>query len=194
MIAFLVGRVTEQLDDMIGLDVGGVGYGLWVPQEDWAHLAVGGEVKLYVYEHIREQSHDLFGFTSVSTKKLFEQLLSVNGVGPKMALAVLSVGTIDEVRLSIAEGNVKFLQAANGVGKKVAERIVVDLKDKVGLEANPQATTFLGKPAIGRFDEALEALVSLGFSAQQAADALSDIDNKLSTEERVKLALKGKQL
>jgi Holliday junction DNA helicase RuvA len=193
MIAFLVGKVTEQLDDMIGLDVGGVGYGLWVPQEDWAHLAIGSEVKLYVYEHIREQNYDLFGFTSISTKKLFEQLLSVNGVGPKMALAVLSVGTIDEVRLSIAEGNVKFLQAASGVGKKVAERIVVDLKDKVGLEANPQATTFLGKPAIGRFDEALEALVSLGFSSQQAADALSEIDNKLTTEERVRLALKGKK-
>ena len=123
MIAFLIGKVTEQLDDMIGLDVGGVGYGLWVPQEDWAYLAIGSEVKLYVYEHIREQNYDLFGFTSISTKKLFEQLLSVNGVGPKMALAVLSVGTIDEVRLSIAEGNVKFLQAASGVGKKVAERI-----------------------------------------------------------------------
>ncbi len=193
MIAFLIGKVTEQLDDMIGLDVGGVGYGLWVSQEDWAHLAVGAQVKLYVYEHIREQSHDLFGFTSISTKKLFEQLLSVNGVGPKMALAVLNVGTIDEVRLSIAEGNVKFLQAASGVGKKVAERVVVDLKDKVGLEANPQATTFLGKPAIGRFDEALEALVSLGFSSQQAADALSEIDTKLSTEDRVRLALKGKK-
>jgi Holliday junction DNA helicase RuvA len=194
MIAFLVGKVTEQLDDMIGLDVGGVGYGLWVPQEDWAHLAIGSEVKLYVYEHIREQNHDLFGFTSISTKKLFEQLLSVNGVGPKMALAVLSVGLVDEVRLAIAEGNVKFLQAASGVGKKVAERIVVDLKDKVGLDPNPKATTFLGVPAINRFDEALEALVSLGFSAQHATEALTGIDNKLSTEERVKLALKGKQL
>jgi Holliday junction DNA helicase RuvA len=192
MIAFLVGKVTEQLDDMVGLEVGGVGYGLWVAPEDWAHLTVGAEVKLYVYEHIREQAHDLYGFMSLSTKQLFELLLSVNGVGPKMALAILSVGSIDEVRLAIAEGNVKFLQAASGVGKKVAERVVVDLKDKVGLLANPQATTFLGMPAIGRFDEALEALVSLGFSAQQAAEALSEIDNQLPTEERVKLALKGK--
>jgi Holliday junction DNA helicase RuvA len=193
MIAFLVGKVTEQLDDMIGLDVGGVGYGLWVPQEDWAQLTIGSEVKLYVYEHIREQNHDLFGFSSIATKKLFEQLLSVNGVGPKMALAVLSVGLVDEVRLAIAEGNVKFLQAASGVGKKVAERIVVDLKDKVGLDSNPKATTFLGVPAINRFDEALEALVSLGFSAQHATEALTGIDNKLSTEERVRLALRNKK-
>ena len=193
MIAFLTGKVTEQLDGMVGIDVNGVGYGLWVVQEDWAHLAVDSEVKLYVYEYIREQSYDLYGFVSLATKKLFERLLSVNGVGPKMALAILSVGSVDEVRLAIAEGNVKFLQAASGVGKKVAERIVVDLKDKVGLGDNPNATTFLGKPAIGRFDEALEALVSLGFSSQQATVALSEIDNKLSTEERVRLALKGKK-
>jgi len=192
MIAFLAGKVTEQIDDMVGLNVNGVGYGLWVVQEDWTHLAVGSEVKLYVYEYIREQNHDLYGFTSLSTKKLFELLLSVNGVGPKMALAILSVGSIDDVRQAIAEGNVKFLQAANGVGKKVAERVVVDLKDKVGLSANPNATTFLGRSAVNRFDEALEALVSLGFSTQQAAEALSEIDNKLPTEERVKLALKGK--
>lgn len=191
MIAFLVGKVTEQLDDMVGLDVNGVGYGLWVVQEDWAHLAVGTETKLYVYEYIREQNHDLYGFTSLSTKGLFEQLLSVNGVGPKMALAVLSVGSIDSVRQAIAEGNVKIIQSASGVGKKVAERIVVDLKDKVGLGDNPQATTFLGKPSISRFDEAVEALVSLGFTTQQAVEALGEIDTKLSTEERVKLALKG---
>jgi len=193
MIAFLVGKVTEQLNDMVGLNVNGVGYGLWVVQEDWQHLAPGAEVKLYVYEYIREQAHDLYGFTSLSTKKLFEQLLSVNGVGPKMALAVLSVGTVDEVRQAIAEGNIKFIQAASGVGKKVAERIVVDLKDKVGLGDNPQATTFLGKPSIGKFDEALEALVSLGFTNQHAVEALADIDHKLSTEERVRLALKGKK-
>lgn len=193
MIAFLVGKVTEQLSDMVGLDVNGVGYGLWVVQEDWTHLAVGSEVKLYVYEYIREQNHDLYGFTSLSTKKLFEQLLSVNGVGPKMALAVLSIGTIDEVRQAVAEGNVKFIQAASGVGKKVAERIVVDLKDKVGLGDNPNATTFLGKQSISRFDEALEALVALGFSAQQATEALSEIDHKLPTEERVRLALKGRK-
>lgn len=191
MIATLKGTVSEHIDDIIVINVAGTGYGILVPQEDWSYMAIGSEVKVYVYEHIREQSHDLFGFKSLSTKKLFEQLLTVNGVGPKMALAILSVGQIEDVRQAIAEGNVKFLQAASGVGKKVAERVVVDLKDKVGLGLNDAATTFLSNPVINRFDEAQEALVSLGYSAQDAADALADIDIKLSIEERVKLALRG---
>lgn len=193
MIATLSGKVSEHIEDVIVLDVAGVGYSLWVPQEDWTHLAVGVETKMYIYEHIREQSYDLFGFISLNTKKLFEMLLSVNGVGPKMALALLNVGSIQEVRQAIAEGNVKFLQAASGVGKKVAERVVVDLKDKVGLGLNPDATTFLSSPMVNKFDEAQEALMALGYSAQDAANSLSDIDTSLPLEERVKQALKGKR-
>lgn len=193
MITTLKGNVSEQLDDLIVMNVNGVGYGLLMPQEDWAYMVIGSDVKVYIYEHIREQTHDLFGFKSLNTKKLFERLISVNGVGPKMALAILSVGQIDDVRQAIAEGNIKYLQAANGVGKKVAERVIVDLKDKVGLGANADATTFLSTPVINRFDEAQEALVALGYSAQDAAQALSDIDVKLSLEERVKLALRGKK-
>jgi holliday junction DNA helicase RuvA len=190
MIAFLEGKVAEQLGDLIVIDVAGVGYGLWVTQEDWGHLAVGSDAKLYVYEHIREQSFDLYGFSSLTTKKLFEQLLSVNGVGPKMALAILSVGSGKEVSQAIAESNVRFLQAASGVGKKVAERVVVDLKDKVGVSSSDY-TSFLGSPSVNRFDEAQAALVSLGYTAQDAAYALENIDPSLSSEERIKLALKG---
>jgi Holliday junction DNA helicase RuvA len=192
MITTLTGKVAEQLGDVVVLDVAGVGYGLWVPQENWTHLSIGTETKVYVYEHIREQVHDLYGFLSATTKHLFEQLLSVNGVGPRMALAILSVGSINDVRQAIAEGNVKYLQAASGVGKKVAERIIVDLKDKVGFSPNPEATTFLTNPVVNRFDEAQEALVSLGFSAQDAANALGGIDSKLPLEERIKLALRSK--
>jgi Holliday junction DNA helicase RuvA len=192
MIATLVGTVSEKQGDLIILDIGGIGYGLFMPQEDFISLNVGSEVKVYVYEHIREQMYDLFGFQSLDTKVLFERLLTVNGVGPRMALAILSVGSISDVRQAIAEGNVKLLQAASGVGKKVAERIVVDLKDKVGLGPNSDATTFLTSPVANRFDEAQAALVSLGFTAQDAASALAGIDNKLPTEERVKMALKGK--
>jgi holliday junction DNA helicase RuvA len=192
MIAMLTGTVADTIDDVIVLDVHGVGYGLLVPQEDWARLSKGSSATLYIYEHIREQSHDLYGFNSLSTKRLFELLLSVNGVGPKMALSILSVGSSDELRQAIAEGNVKFLQAASGVGKKVAERVVVDLKDKVGLGSNNDATTFLTAPAVNRFDEAQEALLSLGYSTQDAAMALADIDNTLPLEDRIRLALKAK--
>lgn len=192
MIAMLSGTVAEYIDDIVVLNVHGVGYGLLVPQEDWHRLSKGSEATLYIYEHIREQAHDLYGFSSLSTKALFELLLSVNGVGPKMALSILSVGTSDELRQAIAEGNVKFLQVASGVGKKVAERVVVDLKDKVGLGKNSDATTFLTAPAVNRFDEAQEALLALGYSAQDAATALAGIDTGLPVEERIRLALKSK--
>lgn len=191
MIAIITGKVIEQLNDLIVVDANGVGYGLLVPQEDWSKLANGTQAKLYVYEHIREQSYDLYGFTSLSTKQLFELLLGVNGVGPKMALSILSIGSADDVKSAIAEGNTKFLNAASGVGKKVAERIVVDLKDKVGFGTNPDATTFLTAPTVNRYDEAQEALVALGYSAQDAANALNGIDTGLSVEERIKLALSG---
>src|SRR5690606_28940830 len=117
----------EKIDSIVVLDVNGVGYGLLMTIEDFAALTVGHTVKVYVYEHIREQTHDLYGFVSRDTKQLFEQLLDVNGIGPKMAVSVLSIGTAGDVRAAIAGGDVKFIQQANGVGKRVAERIVVEL-------------------------------------------------------------------
>lgn len=190
MIATLTGTVTERINDIVVLDVHGVGYGVLVTSEDAGNLPSGKTAKLFIYEHIREQSYDLFGFIGVVTKQLFEQLLSVNGVGPKMALAILSTGSTNDVRLAIAEGNVKFLQSANGVGKKVAERVVVDLKDKVGLAVNDSATSFLTSPSANG-DDAHAALVALGYSAQDASNALNGVDTALSTEERVNIALKG---
>lgn len=194
MIAMLTGVVAEKLADIVVLDVRGVGYGLLVALNDYASLSVGDTGKLYIHEHIREASHDLFGFTKLDTKLLFEQLLDVTGVGPKMALSILNIGTPNEVRQAIAEGNVKFLQAANGVGKRVAERVVVDLKDKVGLVSSESATTFLQGPNFLQQDEAAQALVALGYSPVDAAAALAIIDTALSTEERVKQALKGSAL
>jgi Holliday junction DNA helicase RuvA len=192
MIATLTGVVTEKLGDIIVLDVRGVGYGLLMTNEDFGRLATGQAAKVYVHEHIREQAHDLFGFCTLDTKQLFELLLGVNGVGPKMALSVLSVGSSNNVRAAIATGDVKYIQQASGVGKRVAERIVVDLKDKVGLEGvELSATGLLQGENMLMQDEAVEALVSLGYSAQDASVALQHVDPGLSTEERVKLALKG---
>jgi Holliday junction DNA helicase RuvA len=192
MIATLNGVVSEKLPNQVVLDVNGVGYGLNVTNEDFGRLATGQSAKVYVYEHIREQSHDLFGFVTLDTKNLFEQLLGVNGVGPKMALAVLSVGSGSDVRVAIAGGDTKFIQQASGVGKRVAERIVVELKDKVGLEGVDLATTgMLQGESLLMKDEAVEALVSLGYTAQDAAVALQKIDPALPTEERIKQALKG---
>ncbi len=192
MIATLRGEVREKVGDVVVLDVGGVGYGLLMAAEDFGKLAVDQEAQVYVYEHIRENAHDLFGFTSIEAKNLFELLLSVNGVGPKMALSILSVGHSAAVRSAIAGGDTKFIQAASGVGKRVAERVVVDLKDKVGLPGvDLTGTGLLQTDGVLTQDEAVEALVALGYSPQDAAKALHHIDASLPTEQRVKQALKG---
>lgn len=189
MIATLEGIVSEKLSDMVVLNVHGVGYGLLIPAEDFGALVTGKEAKLYVYEHIREASYDLYGFTKLQAKAFFEQLLNVNGIGPKMALNMLSIGSVDQVRAAIANGDVKFLQQAQGVGKRVAERAVIELKDKVGLDGSMAAEDLLLRPSMA--DEAVAALAALGYSNDDAAAALANIPKDLSTEERIKLALKG---
>lgn len=196
MIATLKGVVSEKLADIVVLDVQGMGYGLYVTAEDYGRLATGEEAKIYIYEYIREQAHDLFGFLSKDTKALFELLLSVNGVGPKMALNMLSIGSAQDVRQAIASGEIKFIQQANGVGKRLAERVVVELKDKVGLiGVDLESTGLLQAEDTLMKDEAVEALVSLGYTSADAAQALSQVDRDLPTEDRVKLALRtGKKL
>lgn len=191
MIAMLLGVVQEKTADAVILNVQGVGYGLAVSAEDYGRLNTGETTQVYIYEHIREQSHDLFGFLTRDTKSLFEQLLGVNGVGPKMALDILSVGTSSEVRVAIAGGDVKTIQQANGVGKKVAERVVVELKDKVGLVGvDLQSTGMLQGEGLLMQDEAVEALVALGYTAPDAAKALQSIDPTLPTAARITQALK----
>ena len=191
MIATLTGIVAEKTTEQIVLVVGGVGYGVLVTAEDHGALAQDTPVTLYIYEHIRENAHDLFGFTGRDTKKLFEQLLGVNGVGPKMAISVLSIGSATAVRQAIATGDIKFIQQATGVGKRVAERIVVDLKDKVGLAAGDLgAMGLLQSEAALAGDEAAAALVALGYTVQDAAAALRGVDPALSVEERITLALR----
>lgn len=193
MIALIVGEVAEKTLDSVVILAGGVGYGLLVTSEDYGSLAVGNTIKLYVYEHIRENAYDLYGFVTLQTKGLFELLLSVNGVGPKMALNVLSIGTADAVKQAIATGDVKYIQQANGVGKRVAERVVVELKDKVGLSGvDLSATGILLSDNIAVQDEAAAALVSLGYTAQDAALALKGIDPSLPIEDRIKRALTGR--
>jgi Holliday junction DNA helicase RuvA len=192
MIATLNGVVSEKLADVVVLDVHGVGYGVYVTAEDHGRLVSGEPAKVYVYEHVREQAHDLFGFLNRDTQGLFEQLLGVNGVGPKMALNMLSIGSATEVRQAIAAGNVRFIQQASGVGKRVAERVVVDLKDKVGLASvDLESTGVLQSETAASNDEAVEALVSLGYTLADAATALQKIDPALPAEDRIKQALKG---
>lgn len=191
MIATLTGAVSEKLADMIVLDVRGIGYGLRVTAEDFGLLAIGTPAKLYIYEYIREQAYDLYGFTKRDTQGLFEQLLEVKNVGPKVAMAVLDIGTAAAVRGAIAAGDVKLLQTAKGVGKRAAEQIVVELRDKVGVAASDAAEGIVTRPGVNAQDEAVEALMSLGYSPQDATLALQKIDASLPVEDRIKQALRG---
>lgn len=190
MIVRIRGKIIEHRDSMVVVDCNGVGYGVHVCHDEQSSLANGTECNLYIAEQIKEDAHELFGFSKASRKQLFDLLISVNGVGPKAAMAILNIGTEGQVRTAIASGDTKFISAAKGIGKKVAERVVVDLKNKVGLEASDSATDFLGE--VAATDEALLALTALGHSAQDAALLLRGIDSNLSTGERVKQALKVK--
>ncbi len=193
MIATLNGVVSEKLGQEVVLDVQGVGYSLAMTDQSHSLLKIGQTVKLYVYEHLREDAHDLYGFSSADDKQLFEQLLSVKNVGPKVALAVLSIGSSDKVRTAIAAGDVRLLQTAKGVGKRAAEQMVVELRDKVGLPAAQTAEDLVNRGGINTSDEAVAGLVALGYTETDALSALQHVDAKLPTEERIKQALRGVQ-
>lgn len=188
MIAHVSGEVVEKTGDALIIDVGGLGYEIQVATGDFEVATLGSAIKLYTHDHLRENSHELFGFSQLSAKRLFELLISVSGVGPKMALAILSLGDSETTRSSIARGESNFVQRASGVGKRLAERIVVDLKDKVGAAGT---TLTPDGPVTGvTNDDALDALLALGYSLQHANEALAKVDLKLDVQERVKAALK----
>jgi Holliday junction DNA helicase RuvA len=191
MIAYLEGIVGLSELDSVVLDVNGVGYGVTISPNDHPSLSQGTKTKLFIYEHIREDAYDLYGFTRPASKQLFEQLLSVKNVGPKVAMAVLGIGSEDDVRTAIASGDVKLLQSAKGVGKRAAEQMVVELRDKVGLVVSASAEDLVTRSGVDLSDEAVQALVALGYSEVDAQRALEKIDKDLPTEQRITQALKG---
>lgn len=189
MIAHVSGVVAEKFGSSVIVDVHGIGYEVQVALSDFDQTTLGEPVKFYTYHHIREQSQDLFGFSSLTAKKLFELLITVQGVGPKAALAILSVGESEAVRNAIASGDSGFVAKANGVGKKIAERVVVDLSDKVGLAVTVAQAS--GASHVPAGDEALEALMALGYTLNDAQVALENVPKDMTTAERVTMALRG---
>lgn len=192
MIAHIAGIVTEKMKEAVIVDVNGVGYEIKVPTGDYERAKLDAPIKYYTYHHVREQSQDLFGFSSLAGKRLFELLITVQGVGPKAGLAILSLGDVETVRNAIAHADSKYIMQAVGIGKKTAERVVVDLSDKVGLPA-----TTSGLPTtqteMNVNDEALDALVALGYTLNDASLALKGVDSTLPTAKRVTLALQNRQ-
>lgn len=191
MINYLYGEIVSKDIDEVTVEVAGVGYGIKVSLSEYEKIILGTKLKLYVHENIKEDAFDLYGFLDQKSIKLFRQLLSVKNVGPKVALAILSLGDENTVRQAIAGGEIKKLQSAKGVGKRAAEQVVVELRDKVGLVSTDEAEGLVSRSAVDESDEAVQALIALGYNEYDAQKALAKTDKNLPTEERIKQALKG---
>ena len=191
MIAHLVGEVVEKFGSSLIIDVNGVGYEMMVPMPDFEACNLGEERKFYTYHSVRENAEELYGFSSLMAKKIFELLISVQGVGPKAGIAILSLAEAEEVRNAIANADTAFVAKASGVGKKTAERVIVDLRDKVGIPSRYGATEVKSVKMEAGSDEALDALIALGFPLKEATAILEKVDPSLPVEERIKLALKN---
>ena len=195
MISHIKGTVEEKFgSNGLIVDVHGVGYEMLVPVPDFESVNLGDEQKFYTYHQVKENLEELYGFSSLVSKKLFELLISVQGVGPKAGIAILSLAEAEEVRNAIANGDAAFIAKAAGVGKKSAERVIVDLRDKVGIPSHYGATEVKFGGNGGRADEpdeALDALIALGFPLKEATAALEKVDPSLPVEERIRLALKN---
>ena len=198
MIYCLTGKIVKKSMSAVVLSCGGVGYYAQCPASVAGALpGVGKEATLYTVMSVTENDVSLYGFATEEQQACFEMLTAVSGVGPKVGLAILSVMEPQRVALAISAGDHKAFKAANGVGPKLAQRIVLELKDKVakgfvdGISLEDVAGAAAGEPASQSSAQAIAALVSLGYSQSEAALAISKIDATLPVEEIIKLALRG---
>ena len=198
MIYCLTGKIVKKSMSAVVLSCGGVGYYAQCPASVAGALpGVGQETTLYTVMCVTENDVSLYGFATEEQQACFEMLTAVSGVGPKVGLAILSVMEPQRVALAISAGDHKAFKAASGVGPKLAQRIVLELKDKVakgfvdGISLEDVAGAASGEPATQSASQAIAALVSLGYSQSEAALAISKIDATLPVEEIIKLALRG---
>ncbi len=196
MLYFVEGPVALMEQNLAVIDCGGVGYACATTNHTLSVLKKGEKVRLYTHLNVREDAVDLFGFATQRELACFRQLLGVSGVGPKAALAILSATTPDSLALAILSGDEKALTAAPGIGKKIAQRIILELKDKMAQvdtgSAGFTAPVGAAQVTVGnKAAEAAAALAVLGYSAQDAAAAMKGLDTEnLPLEELIRQALK----
>jgi len=194
MIFSLKGTLIEKSPTRVVIDVAGVGYGVNVPLSTYETMGdLGSIIELLTHLHVREDSLDLYGFATPGEKELFELLILVSGIGPRLALGILSGSEVRSFAEAVASGNTAMLTTISGVGKKLAERIVVELKDKITVLAHARERSISFGGESPQFNDAILALVSLGLSRASAAKALkrviSEADIELTLEEMVRRAL-----
>ena len=189
MIASLRGKVETLGGDWVVVEVGGVGYQVYMPLSTLNKLgSIGSDIKLYTHFHLREDSATLFGFATIEELNLFQTLTGVSCLGPKLAMAMLSAMSVEQLTIGIAAGSTELLISIPGIGKKMAQRLILELKEKVsgGTFISAEAVLTVGN------GEVLSALTSLGYSPAEAARAVANLpknSNELSLEERIKLTL-----
>jgi len=195
MIYYVSGPVTVLEPGLAVIDCAGVGYGCRITSYTAGQLKLNQNARLYVTESIREDAFDLYGFISKEEQRCYELLTSVNGVGPKAAMAILSAGGPQNFTLAVMTGNEKMLTAAQGIGKKIAQRIILELKDKIGgggaeldFSAGPAAAPVQTGNAAALAHAALQ---ELGYSAAEINAALKGVDPNATTEEMVRHALRA---
>ena len=195
MLYYVSGTVTILEPGLAVIDCGGVGYGCRVTAYTAAQLKLNQRARLYITESIREDAFDLYGFISREEQRCFELLTTVNSVGPKAAMAILSAGGPQNLTLAVMTGDEKMLTAAQGIGKKIAQRIILELKDKIG--GSDVELDFSTGPAVsapqqgGNVAMARAALQELGYSPAEIQTALKGADANASTEELVRHALRA---
>ena len=196
MFYYIEGTVALIDVNLTVLDCGGVGYAMNTTVNTLSRLKTGEKARLYIYEVIREDCFDLYGFASQEEKRSFEMLVGVSGVGPKVAQAILSAHTPEALALAIVSGNDKSLTAVPGIGKKIAQRIIVELKDKLSREIGEIDVRDMAQPAAavggGKRADAAAALGVLGFGTAEITAALKDMDmDSLSVEDIIRKALRS---
>lgn len=187
MIGSVRGNVILKDGNYIIVETNGVGYRVLVSEKVWSNLQIGSETFLYIYSHIKEDAFDLFGFPETADLKLFENLISVNGVGPKTAMSVFSFSARQEIVNAVLKGDVEFFTRVPRLGKKNSQKIIIELKSKFK-DSNSLDLSADGSEANG---EVFEALKNFGFSNKEIGDVLKKIDPDVtSADEKIKFALK----
>lgn len=188
MIAYLKGTIKNKGQGYIILEAGHIGYQVFINPVFYSELSINQELEVYTHQHVREDALDLYGFVNLEQLEMFELLLSISGIGPKSALGALAVAGVDELKETIAQGDPSLLTKVSGIGKKTAERIVLELREKVGSLA---AGTGRGHTGASTSGDEIDALVALGYSTAQAREALRGVDPALKdSSARIKEALK----
>ena len=196
MITYLRGRLIEKQPTRVVIDVEGVGYEVTIPISSYDRLpSVDNECHLLTYMYVREDSHQLFGFMADDERKMFHLLMGTTGIGPKLAMSVLSGLTVREIKTAIVSGDIKRLSSVSGIGKKVAERMIVELKDKIssGETFEAMAGKEEATPKDTMMRDAVLALISLGYTQETARkmvkEAVSDAPDGMNLEDLIRKAL-----